>query len=70
MTGPQLLGKIPSSWVTDCNSDYIHFRPHEDRNFVTLSRKMAVNQDAVVIPLYFMGNLTMSNASLQGVICA
>jgi len=52
------------------NTDYLYFRPAADRNFVTLDRKSAVNQDATVIPLYWMGNLTMSNASLQGVICA
>lgn len=52
------------------NTDYLYFRPASDRNFVTLDRKTAVNQDATVVPLYWMGNLTMSNASLQGVICA
>jgi hypothetical protein len=52
------------------NSDYIHFRPAADRNFVTLDRKSAVNQDATVVPLFWMGNMTLSNASLQGVICA
>jgi hypothetical protein len=52
------------------NTDYLYFRPAADRNFVQLDRKSAVNQDATVIPLYWMGNLTMSNASLQGVICA
>jgi hypothetical protein len=52
------------------NSDYIHFRPAADRNFVTLDRKSAVNQDATVVPLFWMGNVTLSNASLQGVICA
>jgi hypothetical protein len=52
------------------NTDYIHFRPAADRNFVTLDRKSAVNQDATVVPLFWMGNMTLSNASLQGVICA
>jgi hypothetical protein len=52
------------------NTDYLYFRPAADRNFVQLDRKSSVNQDATVIPLYWMGNLTMSNASLQGVICA
>jgi hypothetical protein len=37
---------------------------------VQLARKTAVNQDATVIPLFWMGNMTLSNASLQGVICA
>lgn len=52
------------------NTDYLHFRPAADRNFVVLDRKSAVNQDATVVPLYWAGNMTVSNASLQGVIVA
>jgi len=52
------------------NTDYIFLRPHSDRNFVTLDRKASVNQDAYVVPMYWAGNLTLSNASLQGVITA
>ncbi len=50
------------------NTDYIYFRPHSDRNFVPLERRGAVNQDAFVVPIVFAGNLTMSNASLQGIL--
>jgi hypothetical protein len=49
---------------------YVHFRPFRGRNFVVLKDKVAVNQDATVTPLYWMGNLTTSNASRQAVICA
>lgn len=52
------------------NTNYVHFRPHENRNFVTLDRKSAVNQDATLVPLYWAGNLTVSNPSLQFVIVA
>ena len=52
------------------NSNFLHYRPHSDRNFTTDDRKAAVNQDAVVVPLYWAGNLTSSNRSLQGVLCA
>ena len=52
------------------NTDYIFLRPASDRNFVTLDRKAAVNQDAYVVPMYWAGNLTVSNRSLQGVITA
>lgn len=52
------------------NSDYFHFRPHVDRNFVTDPEKAAVNQDAVVVPVYFGGNITSSNCSLHGVVCS
>lgn len=52
------------------NTNYLHFRPHTNRNFVTLDRKSSVNQDATVVPIYWAGNLTCSNASLQAVIVA
>lgn len=52
------------------NTDYVHFRPHTDYNFVTLDEKQAVNQDATVVPMYWKGNMTISNRSLQSVICA
>lgn len=52
------------------NSKYFHFRPAKNRNFVVLKDKVAVNQDATVTPLYWMGNLTMSNAARHAVICA
>lgn len=52
------------------NTDYINFRPHANRNFVTLDRKSSTNQDATVVPLYWAGNLTCSNCSLQAVIVA
>jgi len=50
------------------NSKYFHFRPAKSRNFVVLKDKVAVNQDAVVTPLYWMGNLTISNAARNSVI--
>jgi hypothetical protein len=50
------------------NSDFLFFRPHSNRNFVALEKRNAVNQDAFVVPIVFAGNLTMSNASLQGVL--
>jgi hypothetical protein len=52
------------------NSKFLHFRPAKGRNFVVLKDKVAVNQDATVTPLYWMGNLTLSNAARCGVICA
>jgi len=52
------------------NTKFIHFRPHKDRNFVVLKDKVAVNQDASVTPLFWGGNMTLSNANRQFVICA
>lgn len=51
------------------NTNYIHFRPHRDRNMVPLEPdRFAVNQDAMVKLIAFAGNMTLSNASLQGVL--
>lgn len=50
------------------NTDYIFLRPGADRNFVTLDKKESVNQDASIVPMYWAGNMTVSNRSLQGVI--
>lgn len=63
-------GNCSSSRMYFLNTDYLHYRPHSERNFTTDDRKAAVNQDAVVVPLYFAGNVTVSNRSLQGVIIA
>ncbi len=52
------------------NTDYIFLRPHPNRNMVPLSTRESVNQDAIVVPLVWAGNMTMSNADVQGVICA
>lgn len=51
------------------NTNYIHFRPHKDRNFVPIGgERMAVNQDAMVKLIGFAGNMTVSNRFLQGVL--
>lgn len=51
------------------NTNYIHFRPHSDRNFAPLGdERMAVNQDAMVKLIGFAGNMTTSNRFLQGVL--
>lgn len=50
------------------NTDYLYFRPHTNRNWSPMEKREPVNQDALVIPLLFAGNLTCSNASLQGVV--
>ena len=55
--------------LTDCNTDYLFLRPHKDRNMVPLNPdRFAVNQDAMVKLVAWAGNMTMSNAFLQGVL--
>lgn len=62
-------GAAPANHMYFLNCDYIHFRPHQDRNFVPLDPdRFATNQDAVVKLIGFAGNMTMSNAFLQGVL--
>lgn len=62
-------GGAPTNHAYFLNSNYLHFRPHSDRNFVPLNPdRFAVNQDAMVKLIAFAGNLTASNCSLQGVL--
>jgi hypothetical protein len=62
-------GGAPSNKMYFLNTDYIFFRPHRDRNFVPMGDdRFAVNQDAMVKLIGFAGNMTLSNASLQGVL--
>ena len=50
------------------NCNYIHWRPHKDGNMISLPDRVSVDQAASVAILYFNGNLTVSNASLQGLL--
>jgi hypothetical protein len=53
------------------NTDFIKYRPHAKRNMVPIGgERMSVNQDAMVKLVGFAGNLTLSNALLQGVLIA
>lgn len=54
--------------VTDCNTDYLYWRPHRDRNMVPLGDIRSINQDATVNLIIWMGNMTASNRELQGVL--
>lgn len=40
------------------NTDYLDMTVHQDANWTQVDDKMSVNQDGVVIPILFMGNLT------------
>ncbi len=58
----------PSGTSFFLNTDYIHYRPHANRNMVPLSpdRRYSVNQDAETSILAWAGNLTCSGRALQG----
>ena len=64
-------GSAPSNHMYMLNTKYLFFRPHRERNMVALKPdRFAVNQDATVRLIGWMGNLTCSNRSLQGVLKA
>ncbi len=60
-------GGCPTNHAYFLNTDYIHWRPHTDRNMVPLDTVQSINQDATVKLIVFAGNMTLSNAFLQGV---
>lgn len=61
---------IPAAHMYFLNTDYISLVAHKDANMDVLEEMRAINQDAVVVPILWMGNLTVSNRSLQGVLKA
>lgn len=64
-------GNCPANHMYFLNTDYIHYRPHSDRNMVALDPdRFSTNQDAVVKLIGWAGNMTLSNGSLQGVLKA
>jgi len=50
------------------NTDYLGLVVHRDANWSQMDDKVSVNQDAVVIPMLWMGNLVCSNRALQGIL--
>lgn len=50
------------------NSDYLELVVHRDADWATQDEKVSINQDAVVIPVFWQGQLVCSNRALQGVL--
>lgn len=50
------------------NTDYLYLIEHPDARWTQEDDKMPVNQDAVVIPLLWMGQLVTSNRARQGLL--
>lgn len=64
-------GGATSAHMWALNTNYIHYRPHKDRNFVPIGgERQAVNQDAIVKLIGWAGNMTMSGSQYQGVLIA
>jgi hypothetical protein len=62
-------GFAPSATGYFLNTDYLFYRPHKDRNMTPVlggKSRASINQDAEIQMIGWAGNLTCSNASLQG----
>jgi len=62
--------QCPANKIYMLNTDYLFLRYAEGREFVPLGEKASVNQDALVMPVAWAGNMTVSNRARQGVIQA
>jgi hypothetical protein len=62
--------QCPSTKMYFLNTDYLFLRYAEGREFVPLGEKASVNQDALVMPVAWAGNMATSNRARQGVIQA
>jgi hypothetical protein len=49
------------------NTDFLEMVVHKDANWSLLDERSSTNQDGVVIPLIWMGQMVCTNRSLQGV---
>lgn len=61
---------IPAAHMYFLNTDYIELVAHKDANLSVQDQMSPYNQDAVVIPVLWMGNIVTSNRRLQGVLKA
>ena len=60
--------QCPSNKMYFLNTDYLFLRSAQGREFSPLGVKASVNQDAMVLPVVWAGNMTCSNRARQGVI--
>lgn len=61
---------IPAAHMYFLNTDYMELVVHRDADLAINEELKPYNQDAVVIPVLWMGNLSVSNRRLQGVLKA
>lgn len=66
--GGDLGGGIPTNRMYFLNTKYLEVRVHREAQLTTLDERQSVNQDAIVIPVIFQGNLVCSGRRFQGVI--
>ncbi len=63
-------GGIPAVTGYSLNTDFMELVVHRDANMTVMDELKSVNQDAVVIPVLWMGNLVCSNRFLQATLHA
>ncbi len=63
-------GGIPSAHAYFLNTDYMKLIVHQDANLTLVDDLESINQDAFVKRILWMGNIGLSNRSLQGVMKA
>lgn len=61
---------IPAAHMYFLNTDYIELVAHRDADLEVMEELKPYNQDAAVVPVLWMGNMVVSNRSLQGVLKA
>lgn len=64
---------MPTSRMYFLNTNYIEMVAHTDANLTVISEEdgsgfRPINQDASVVPILWMGNMTCSNRALQGIL--
>jgi hypothetical protein len=63
-------GGIPTGHAYFINSDFMDLVAHKDANMEIMDELKSVNQDAMVVPILWQGNLAVSARFLQGVMKA
>ena len=61
---------IPSNTAYFLNTDYLELVVHKDADMTVMDELKPYNQDAAVVPVLWMGNMTVTNRALQGVMKA
>ncbi|NIT58369.1 MAG: phage major capsid protein, partial [Aliifodinibius sp.] len=59
---------IPASHAYLLNTQYLGMCVHRDADLEIMDGQRPINQDGEVIPILWMGNMTLSNRNQQGVI--
>ena len=65
-SGGGIGGLVAAKHILALNTKFLHFRPHSQRNFVSLPSHRSWNSDASGTTLAFMGAFTCRGAQFQG----